>query len=447
MKELTKNENIKDWYLKNFELFEKQMNGHNHELLKKMRETSLAKFSEFDFPTNKNEEWKYTDVSFARKNKFNPLPLERKTGYTIDEIKKFVFGGFDYNLITFVNGRYSAELSDISEDGDKIIIGNLNGFIESHGEIAGNYLGKITSEDNLFNALNGVYMQDGVVVVLKENSELSKPLQALFINGDPEENLLIAPRNLIVAGKNSRASVIFNYYGGSKESYFTNGITELLLEEDSLIDVYKIQRENPSSYHIEKLQAIQKDGSVLNHYNLNFGGKLIRNDINSKLDGENIETHYFGFYLGKENQHIDNHTFVDHAKPNSMSNELYKGILDDNARGVFNGKIIVRQDAQKTNAYQQNKTVLLSADARVDAKPQLEIFADDVKCTHGATVGHLDEEAEFYIRSRGVPSDLAKSILIRAFAADVIDEIKIDELKEQINHLIFEELHRQEVSF
>ncbi len=447
MKELTKKENIKDWYLKNFELFEKQMNGHNHELLKKVRQASLAKFLELDFPATKNEEWKYTDVSFARENKFNPVSTDYKTSLTKEDVKNIIFGNFDYNLITFINGKFAAELSDISADSDKIIIKNLNSFIDSHKEIVENYFAKISSDDNLFNVLNGIYMQDGVAIYLKEQSEFSKPLQVLYLNGYSEENLLIAPRNLIVVGRNSRTSIVFNYYGNPKASYFTDAITELYLEEDSSVDIYKIQRESLSSYHIEKFQAIQKDRSVLNHYNLNFGGRLTRNDINSKLDGENIETHYYGLYLGKENQHIDNHTFVDHAKPNSMSNELYKGILDDKARGVFNGKIIVRRDAQKTNAYQQNKNVLLSGEARIDSKPQLEIFADDVKCTHGATVGHLDEEAEFYIRSRGVPEELAKSILIRAFAADVCDEIKIVELKEQINHLIFEELHRQEVSY
>ena len=199
------------------------------------------------------------------------------------------------------------------------------------------------------------------------------------------------------------------------------------------------------SFHIEKVQAIQKKNSVFNHYNINFGGAIVRNDINTLHDDQNIETHYYGLYLAHGKQHVDNHTFIDHAKPNCMSNELYKGILDDNSRGVFNGKIIVRKDAQKTNAYQQNKTILLSKSATIDTKPQLEIFADDVKCSHGATVGHLDDTSEFYIRSRGVPQELAKSMLIRAFANDVIDTVKIEPLKEQINHMIFEHLHRVEI--
>ncbi|MDP3582705.1 MAG: Fe-S cluster assembly protein SufD, partial [Ignavibacteria bacterium] len=252
-------------------------------------------------------------------------------------------------------------------------------------------------------------------------------------------------RNLIVAGKGSQVSVIANYSGASEKTYLNNIVTEIFVEENAIVNLYKVQNESDEAYHIEKVQAKQSKNSVLNHYNITFGGAIVRNDINSVLDGENIETHYYGLYMVNGNQHVDNHTFVDHAKPNCMSNELYKGILDDNARGVFNGKIIVRQDAQKTNAYQQNKTILLSKTATIDTKPQLEIFADDVKCSHGATVGHLDDVSEFYIRSRGVPQELAKSMLIRAFANDVIETIKIEPLKEQINHMIFEHLHKVEV--
>jgi len=267
----------------------------------------------------------------------------------------------------------------------------------------------------------------------------------LYLNTSKTENILSVPRNLIVAGKNSQVSVIANYQGYGEKVYLNNIVTEVYADEYSIVDLYKIQNEDANSFHIEKVQGYQKKNSIFNHYNISFGGKIVRNDINSVLDDENVETHYYGLYLGSGKQHIDNHTFMDHAKPNCMSNELYKGILDDESRGVFNGKIIVRQDAQKTNAYQQNKTVLLSKKAIIDTKPQLEIFADDVKCSHGATIGHLDEESEFYIRSRGVPQELAKSMLIRAFANDVIETIKIDELKEQMNHLIFEHLHRVEI--
>jgi Fe-S cluster assembly protein SufD len=212
-----------------------------------------------------------------------------------------------------------------------------------------------------------------------------------------------------------------------------------------LVDYYKILDENDDSFHVDRTQVHQHESSVFTHFSLSFGSGIGRNDLKSTLDGENIECNYFGLYLAHEKQHIDNHTFVDHAKPNSVSNELYKGILDDESRGVFSGKILVRQDAQKTNAYQSNKTVLLSKKANIDTKPQLEIYADDVKCSHGATVGHLDETAYFYIRSRGVPAELAKSMLIRAFVNDVVEKIKIEELRDEINHMIFNHLHRVEI--
>ncbi|MEE9430006.1 MAG: Fe-S cluster assembly protein SufD, partial [Melioribacteraceae bacterium] len=210
------------------------------------------------------------------------------------------------------------------------------------------------------------------------------------------------------------------------------------------VTFYKLQNESNTAYHIDKTDIYQKESSVFNHFSLSFGSKIARNDINVKLDGENIESHLYGLYLGKDEQHIDHHTFIEHAKPNCMSNELYKGILDDKSRGVFSGKILVDQIAQKTNAFQSNKSVLLSNEASVDAKPQLEIYADDVKCSHGATVGKLDEQAYFYIRSRGVSAKAAKSMLIRAYIDDVVSEIKIDELREKVNHTIFEHLQREE---
>jgi Fe-S cluster assembly protein SufD len=280
---------------------------------------------------------------------------------------------------------------------------------------------------------------------VRDGKVVDKPVQVLYLNGGSDA-VLSTPRNIIVAGKNSQLSIISNYYGFMPGVYFTNVVSDLYAGEHAVVDYYKIQNENDEAFHIEKFQGRQEKGSVLNHFNFTFGGAIVRNDINTVLEGENIETHYYGFYLANGKRHVDNHTFVDHAKPHCVSNELYKGILDDNARGVFNGKIIVRRNAQKTNAYQQNKTILLSKGATIDTKPQLEIFADDVKCTHGATVGHLDDTANFYIRTRGIPDELAKSMLIRAFANDIVEMVKIDPMREKLNHMVFENLHRIEIS-
>jgi len=266
----------------------------------------------------------------------------------------------------------------------------------------------------------------------------------LNIASDIDNKPLIQPRNFIIAETNSHANIISEYIGKNGSEYFTNILTDISLEENSNITYFKLQKESDTAFHVDRTEIIQKDSSVLNHFSLSFGSKIARNDINVKLDGENIESHLYGLYLGNKEQHIDNHTFINHIKPNCLSNEMYKGILDDKAHGVFSGKILVDRIAQKTNSYQSNKAVLLSEDAGVDAKPQLEIYADDVKCTHGATVGKLDEQAYFYIRSRGVPAESARSMLIRAFIDDVVSLIELNELKEKVNHTIFEHLHREE---
>lgn len=441
----TESRNNIEWYVSNFKSFEEKLNGQSKSFLHDIRKDALKQFAELDFPTNKNEDWKYTNISPILKHNFIPAINTVLLKFSKSEIKKFLFKNFDYHLLVFVNGIYSEELSEVGELPDGVVLGSLNKITRENPKLIDGYINKLSKIDNAFNALNTVYASDGLVVIVPDGKIIEKPIQVLYLNSGDKELVLSIPRNLIIAGKNSQVSIIANYRGYSEKVYFSNIITEVFVDEYAVVDLCKVQNENLESYHIEKVQTYQKKNSVFNHYNIGFGGAIVRNDINSVLDAENSETHYYGLYMANEKQHMDNHTFIDHAKPNCMSNEVYKGILDDNSRGVFNGKIIVRQDAQKTNAYQQNKTILLSKTATIDTKPQLEIFANDVKCSHGATVGHLDETSEFYIRSRGVPQELAKSMLIRAFANDVIETIKIDPLKEQINHMIFEHLHRVEI--
>jgi len=437
--------NSNEWYVSKFKSFEDKLNGQSKSFLHDIRKNALNDLAELSFPTNRNEEWKYTNVAPILKHNFIPAMISTVPKFREEEIKLFLFKDFDYHLIVFVNGLFAEELSEIGNLPKGVVVDGLNRITKNNPDLISKYINKLSKIDNAFNALNTAYSYDGLVVIIPDGMILEKPIQVLYLNSSKDDLVLSIPRNLIVAGKNSQVSVITNYHGFGDKTYFSNIITEVYVGENAIVDLYKIQNENDESYHIEKVQAIQKKNSVFNHYNINFGGAIVRNDINTLHDDQNIETHYYGLYLAHGKQHVDNHTFVDHAKPNCMSNELYKGILDDNSRGVFNGKIIVRRDAQKTNAYQQNKTILLSKTATIDTKPQLEIFADDVKCSHGATVGHLDDTSEFYIRSRGVPQELAKSMLIRAFANDVIDTIKIVPLKEQINHMIFEHLHRVEI--
>ncbi|MEW6508073.1 MAG: Fe-S cluster assembly protein SufD [Bacteroidota bacterium] len=447
MKTSNEFQNTKEWYLNYFKTFEEKMNGESRTFLHRLRKTALNQFAETDFPTTREEEWKYTNVSPILKQNFIPAAnLGIKfSEISKEEIKKNLFTGFDFYLMTFINGIYSEALSNLQGLPKGVVVNSLSMLMKTNPDLISGKINQFVKSENAFNLLNRAYSTDGAVIIVHDGIALDKPVQILYLNGGSESPVLSVPHNLIIAGKNSQVSVIdvFASFGG--KTHFTNSITEVFADESSIVDLYKIQNENNKSYHYEKVEAYQLKKSIFNHYNFTFGAEIVRNDINSTLDDENIETHYYGLYLAYGKQLVDNHTFVDHAKPNCISNELYKGIIDGDARGVFNGKIIVRKDAQKTNAYQQNKTVLLSKSAKINTKPQLEIFADDVKCTHGATVGHLDDNAFYYIRTRGIPSELAKSMLIRAFVNDVVEVIKIEPLREQINHMIFEHLNRVEI--
>lgn len=438
-------ETAKKWYLNSYKEFTEKLNGQNETFFAELRSDAIAQLEKINFPAPKDEEWKYTNLLPLLKNNFIPANILSRTTVNAATVATKNFKGLDSYKLVFVNGLYEPNLSAVPGLSAGIVIDSFNNILKTNPALIEKYIRKFSKINTAFDALNTAYASDGLVVILQDGKIAEKPIEVLYLNGDNDNSVLCSPRNLVVAGKNSQVSIITNYEGISDNPYFSNITTEIFADENSIVDFYKIQNESGNAFHIERVETIQNRKSVFSHYNISFGGGLVRNDINTELDDEFVETHYYGLYLGSKKQHIDNHTYMDHAKPNCVSNEVYKGILDDNSHGVFNGKILVRKDAQKTNAYQSNKTVLLSKSATIDTKPQLEIYADDVKCSHGATVGHLDDTAYFYIRSRGIPADLAKSILIRAFASDVVDAVKIEELKEQINHMIFEHLNRVEI--
>lgn len=433
-------DDIKKWYLDNYSKFE---NIVGKDALNDLREKAKTDFGSSKFPTKKDEEWKYTNISPILKHQFLPSPLAKETYKGLDNISKFKIDNLDVHLLILVNGIFRKDLSNITDLEDRVIIDSFYNQSKNNAEFLSKYISG-HKDGNSFNFLNNAFTYDGFFIYVPKSTIIEKPIHILNIAGDSETRPLIQPTNIVIAEENSQVTIINEYIGDANLDYFTNAVTNISADKNSNLTFYKIQNESDSAYHIDKTEILQKDSSVVSHFSLSFGGKISRNDINSKLDGENIELHLYGLYLGKNNQHIDNHTFIDHAKPNCESNELYKGILDDNSKGVFSGKILVNQIAQKTNAFQSNKSVLLSDEASIDTKPQLEIYADDVKCSHGATVGKLDEQAFFYIRSRGVSKEAARSMLIRAFVDDVISEIKIEKLKEKVNHKIFEHLHREE---
>lgn len=434
---------IKNWYIDNFRKFENKLNGESKTKFHELRKSALTQFERMNFPTLKDEEWKYTNIAPILKHEF--IPSANIDEDQVTDVSSHFISEVDSYKLVFINGIYKENLSDLTGLQDGVVVENLKSVINSDSSLLESEIKEHIIFNNSFDALNVSYASDGFIIRVADNVILKKPIQVLFLNGNDREKVLASPLNFVLAGKNSQVSIIANFCGRNGKEYLLNSLTNIRAYQNAVVDFYKVQNEDKNSFHIEKTEIFQAKNSSVSHHNLSFGGAIVRNDINTKLEDEFIECHYNGLYLGNENQHIDNHTFVDHAMPNCNSNELYKGILDDNSRGVFNGKIMVRRDAQKTNAYQSNKTILLSNSATIDTKPQLEIYADDVKCSHGATIGHLDDTAHFYITSRGIPSEIAKSMLLRAFVTDVIEKIKIDELREVINHRIFEHLHRVEI--
>lgn len=400
-----------------------------------LRIASKAAFERLGFPTARHEEWKYTSLK-----ELASLPLDF-TGTTTSprlkkaDLEKFRIAGAGACLVVFENGLFNPSLSEIPPMDSGIIVKNLATCVEEPEVIE--YLGKTAPyEQEAFVALNNAYFTDGVYIRIADKADLEKPVHILYMGTGKKASQITTVRNLVVAGKYSRAVLTESYHSLDDDcSGITNSVTEVVVRQNATLELVKAQLESLSTSHISFTQATQERDSIFDTVTLTLGGKLVRNNLHIKLNDTNCTAHLFGLYLLNGEQLADNHTLVDHAMPHCFSNELYKGILDGKSTGVFNGKIMVRQDAQKTNAYQSNKTILLSDDAQMNAKPQLEIFADDVKCTHGATTGQLDEEALFYLRSRGIGEQNARTLLNIAFAADVLNNIKSEELRNNLQAL------------
>ena len=285
-------------------------------------------------------------------------------------------------------------------------------------------------------ALNTAFAKDGAFIRVPANTVVNKPIEIVFFTTGAGSEVMTQPRNLIIVGENAQVQIIERHRSLTENAVLTNVVTEMAVAESAIVHYYKVQNDNQAASLIDTTVVNQAGKSNVTVGTFSFGGKLVRNNLSFLLNGEYSETHMDGITIIGEGQHVDHHTLVDHKMPNCYSRELYKGIYDDNAHGVFNGKVIVRQDAQKTNAFQQNNNVLLTDKASVDTKPQLEIFADDVKCSHGCTVGQLDEEALFYLRSRGIPEREAKALLMYAFSADALNYVHIPELKSRLNYIM-----------
>lgn len=414
-------------YLSDFERTEKELARVGSQSFHRLRHAALERFLALGFPTLDDEEWRFTNLAPMTGRTFQ---LAGPAVVKAEDIQRVSFPDADCSRLVFVNGRFASELSALQALPDGVIAGSLADALKTQVAQVEPYLARFADyEEHAFTALNTAFIRDGAFLLLPRGKAAERPVHLVFVSTAPNVAAVAHPRILIVAGENSQARVIESYVAVGPEVYFTNAVTEVVLAEGSHLDHYKVQRESRRAFHIHTLQIHQGRSSTFASQNLVFGGGLVRNEVNAVLNAEGCECTLNGLYLAGGEQLIDNHTRIDHAKPHCASHELYKGILDGKAKGVFNGKIYVHPDAQKTDAKQTNQTLLLSEDAVIDTKPQLEIFADDVKCTHGATVGQLDAEALFYLQTRGIGRDEARALLTYAFANDIVGRVQVEPLR------------------
>ena len=434
-------ENTKGFHLSSFDLFEKSHNGNEEDWVHAVRREAFSSFVELGFPTTRNEEWKYTSVAPIAKTPFTPFDRPRND-VTAASLAPYQCTGRSGIRLVFVNGRYSPELSSINSLPETVRVGSLADAIRGEREVVEPALARYASfKEQAFTALNTAFMKDGAFVYVPRGVVVKSPIHVLFVTSQSTgETPLLSPRTLVVVEEQSQVSLVESYVSLQDFVYFTNAVTEIIQGENSVVDLYKIQEESDQAYHIATTQIHQDRNSTFASQYISLGGSIIRNDVNAVLDSEGCNCTLNGLYVIHGRQHEDNHTRIDHVKPHCASHELYKGILSGRSTGVFNGKVYVHEDAQKTDAKQTNKNLILSEEAQINTKPQLEIYADDVKCTHGATVGQLDEDALFYLRSRGIGREHARNILTCAFARDIIDRIKIEPLRIQVELTLLERL-------
>jgi Fe-S cluster assembly protein SufD len=434
------NTDLKTQLIADFKTAEGRMNGEAKSAVHQIRQQALERFDKLGFPTIRHEEWKYSNV----KNLVNQaFEFNAVTNFSAKDLEEMPIPNLEGNILYFINGIYNTELSTIVSPDSELQILSFAEAAKTQPELVEEYFNKYTDyQDNAFTALNTAFAQNGIFVHVPDNKVVAQPIILRFISDARTLNVASQPRNLIVVGKRSEVQIAEAYRSLGENASFTNAVTEFIVAEEANVHYYKIQNESDKSYHIGTTSVLQAGKSVFTANTVTANGGFVRNNLNIKIDGEYAEANMFGLYIPNGKQHIDNHTAVDHAKPNSNSNELYKGILKGKSTGVFNGKIFVREDAQKTNAFQSCKNVLLSEDATMNTKPQLEIWADDVKCSHGTTTGQLNDDALFYMQARGISKDSARALLTLAFAQDVIDKFEIVAIKEYLQALIEEKIYQ-----
>ncbi|CAM1348955.1 Fe-S cluster assembly protein SufD [Tenacibaculum insulae] len=403
-----------------------------------IRTKALKKFEELGFPTKKLEAWKYTSLNSVLKQDYSLFP-NSENAIELADVKKYFIHDIDTYKVVFIDGKYSSFLSETTHDAIDVCLMSSALTKSKYKPIIENYFNKIAKQDNL-TALNTAFASEGAYIYIPKNVEVEKPIQIINFTTGNEGAIMTQPRNLIVAEQNAHVQIIERHQSLTSNPVLTNSVTEVFAAKDATVDIYKIQNDNQNASLVDNAYIEQKSNSIVSVHTFSFGGNITRNNLNFYQRGEHIDSILKGVTIIDDKQHVDHHTLVHHIEPNCESHQDYKGIYGGKSTAVFNGKVIVEKEAQKTNAYQQNNNVLVSDKATINAKPQLEIFADDVKCSHGCTIGQLDEQALFYMQQRGIPKKEAKALLMYAFANTVLESVKIPEVKKRINKLIANKL-------
>ena len=424
---------LKEKLLSSFMAFEQRIDVHSE--LHEVRTAAIKNFENKGFPSKKEESWKYTSLNAILKNDFTVFPNKENT-IQYSDVKKYFLHEIDTYKVVFIDGIFNAFLSSTTHEGIDVCLMSSALTKPKYKMVIDDYFNQIASKDESLTSLNTAFANEGAYINIPINKVADKPIEIMYFSTGSEAALLVQPRNLVIVGENSHVQIIERHQSLNENPVLTNSVTEIFAQKRANVDYYKIQNDNLEANLIDNTYVSQKQESHVSVNTFSFGGNLTRNNLNFYHFGERLTSTLNGITIIGGNQHVDHYTLVNHASPNCESFKDYKGIFSDRSTGVFNGKIFVEREAQKTNAFQKSNNILLSDKATINAKPQLEIFADDVKCSHGCTIGQLDETAMFYMQARGIPKKEAKALLMYAFSNAVIESIKIPELKQRITTII-----------
>ena len=428
---------LKDKMIASFMAFEEKIAAHSE--LHDLRSDAIKNFENKGFPTKKEESWKYTSLNAILKNDFSVFP-KKENAIEFKEVKKYFLHEVDTFKVVFIDGIFSSFLSSTTHDGLDVCLMASALTKPKYKMVIDKYFNQIADKDDSLTSLNTAFSLEGAYINIPKSKVADKPIEIIYFSTGNEAALMVQPRNLIIVGENAHVQIIERHQSLNSNPVLTNSVTEIFAQKRAIVDYYKIQNDVQTANLIDNTYIAQKQESRVTVHTFSFGGNITRNNLNFYHQGERIDSTMKGITIIGDKQHVDHHTLVQHATPNCESHQNYKTILDGQSTGVFNGKIFVEREAQKTDAFLQNNNILLGDKATINAKPQLEIFADDVKCSHGCTIGQLDEDAMFYMQQRGIPQKEAKALLMYAFTNEVTSSIKIPELKSKIARIIADKL-------